>query len=274
MMLMKKIAFFLLLNGVLLGLMASSCSQQPVPESEPDPKEDQTQQEEEKKEEEKTDPTPTGPQPGTYHFVASPMKGSWSAGDQIYVHGNIGTQIQTITLTAADISSDGKTASAQLSMVTESPADPDGLYAAWPAEAVKQYKGVLKAKTTFEDCDRLLTISYLEGDTFNFVDVSSMLSFTVTGDYNQYALVANNFDGLTYTSLEVEYSSEKTKYTAKNNGDPYKFGKLESGKPVQLWMPGKVSIKGFTLYVGKDGQWPLAYSQSETLSLKAAEKKD
>ena len=132
----------------------------------------------------------------------------------------------------------------------------------------------MKTKTTFIDVDRLLTISYLEGDTFKFMDVSSMLSFTVKGDYDQYCLVPNNFDGITYTELAVEHSSERTRYTTKNNGDPYKYGKLESGKTVQIGMPGKVTIKGFTLYVGKDGEWPLAYSQNDNLTLKAGENTD
>lgn len=262
---MKRFTSFLVIAGLAVGFMAWSCGQDPV--TEPD---EQNQEENGNTEE------PTGPQPGAYKFVASPLKGTWQAGDQIYVHGNLGTEAKVYTLTSSDLSDGGKTATIQLDKeVTNSPYDPNGLYAAWPAEAVKLFKGILKTKTTFLDCDRLLTISYLEGDTFNFMDVSSMLNFTVSGDYDQYAISANNFDGLTFTSFEVEHSSDKTKYTTKNNGDPFKTGSMQSGKPVSIYMPGQYSFKtGLTIYVGKNGEWPLAYVLDQKLTLKPGETTD
>ena len=153
---------------------------------------------------------------GTYKFVASPMKGAWEAGDQIYVHGNIGTQTEVITLSASDISADGRTATATVGAeALTSPAEPDSFYAAWPAEAVYMFKGVLKIKTTFERCEDLLTISYLSGDTFNFIDVSSLLSFTVDGDYDSYAIASNDRNGICITRFEAEYSSETKKFNPK-----------------------------------------------------------
>lgn len=276
---MKKFAFYLLLNVLFFGLMASSCEQTPVPVEDPTEDEDKKPDDKEGEKEEGKDDgkteEPIGPQPGTYQLVASPLKGVWEVGDQVYVHGNIGTEAEVITLAADNILEGGKKAQVALSTATNSPSEPDALYAAWPAEAVYQYKGVLKNKTTFEDCDRLLTVAYLEGDTFNFTDVSSTLSFTVSGDYNQYALVANNFAGLNYTRLVVEQSTGQNKFSTKNNGEPFRKGALESGKTVHLWFPGKVSIKGgITLYVGKDGDYPLAYRLDEKLSLAAGEDKD
>ena len=46
------------------------------------------QEQEEKEDQKPVDPAPTGPQPGTYTFTASPLKGKWEAGDKIYVHGS------------------------------------------------------------------------------------------------------------------------------------------------------------------------------------------
>ena len=136
---MKRFTSFLVIAGIAVGFMAWSCGQDPVTEPEPD---EQNQEE------------------GVYKFVASPLKGTWQAGDQIYVHGNLGTEAKVYTLTSSDLSDGGKTATIQLDKeVTNSPYDPDGLYAAWPAEAVKPFKGILKTKTTFLECDRLLTIS-------------------------------------------------------------------------------------------------------------------
>lgn len=220
---------------------------------------------------------PTGPQPGVYKFVASPLQGVWKADDQVYVHGNVGSEAKIITFAASDISSDGKTATAELNEdVLRSPADPDGFYAAWPAQAVNPYKGITKSRTYFKDTDGLMTVAYLEGDTFKFVDVSSALSFSVSGDYDQYAICENSFDGLNFTNVTVEYSSEvPPKYTKKNSGEPFRKGTVEPGKPVKVWMPGDVSFKnGITIFLGKDGEWPLACTINDKISLVAGNTKD
>lgn len=262
---MKRIAGFLLLASLFLGFAAPSCTQAPTPEPEPDPGKVDPKPEPEPEPE----PEPVGPQPGTYHFVASPMQGTWKAGDQIYVHGYTGTQTEIVTLTASDISADGKTASAKLNEVTEFPADPDGLYAAWPAEAVYLFKGVLNVKTTYEHCDRLLTISYLEEDTFKFVDVSAQISFQVSGDFDNYAICANDRAGLNIIRFEAEYSSAKQSYNAKkNDGYPFLYGSVTPGSPVGIWFPGKFSFpKGFTIYLAKGDDWTASYKVSEAVIL-------
>ena len=101
----------------------------------------------------------------TYKFVASPLQGKWNEGDKIYVHGKLGSWAEVITLKAADISADGKTASSKLGEVKDNLADPDGLYAAWPDEAVKHVVTKIGAKTSFNGFDSMLTAAYLDGDT-------------------------------------------------------------------------------------------------------------
>ena len=269
-----KFRFSLLpLSLILMGAAVISCfSCTPVNNNQeelPPPSE----QEEEKPE---TPEEPQGPQPGSYKFVASPMQGSWKAGDKIYVHGNIGSQTQTVVLAAEDISSDGKTASAKLeSTVTESYYDPDGLYAAWPEEAVYQYKGVLKTKTTFQDCEVLLTQAYLKDDTFTFIDVSSQLSFSVSGDYDSWAICSTGRDPICITRFESEYSSENKKFNYKSNdGYPYRYGSLNSGK-AEIWFPGDFSIAGgFEIFFGKGDSWTGVYTSTASLSLTAGQKKD
>ena len=265
---MKKLAYIFLLNSVLLGLVAGSCTQTPAAEPVPEPdKEDPNPDPE---------PDPEPDQPETYYFVASPMQGSWKAGDQIYVHGNIGTETEIITLAAGDISADGKTASAKLSGVTASPAEPDGLYAAWPAEAVYLFKGVLKVKTTFEQCDRLLTISYLDKDTFNFIDVSAQLSFKVSGDYDNYAIAGNDRAGLNITKFDAEYSSQKKAFNPKkNDGYPFLYGSVTAGSPVQIWFPGDFSFaKGYTIYLAKGDKWTASYTVEEAVTLTSGQVTD
>ncbi|MBO7643997.1 MAG: SdiA-regulated domain-containing protein [Bacteroidales bacterium] len=207
--------------------------------------------------------------PGTFKFVASTLQERWNAGDQIFVHGNLGSWAQTVTLKASDISADGKTASAYLEGVIEKPAEPDGLYAAWPDAAVIHGNGKLGTLTNFSSCDGLLTAAYLDGDTFNFIDVSSSLTFSVNGDYDQYAICANDRNGIIVTNFVVNHTSAGTTLTQKQNtGYPFKYGTLESGRTVKLWLPGDMTLKGgVTIFLGKNGQWPAIYSSDTDIKL-------
>ncbi|MBQ9583588.1 MAG: hypothetical protein IJR25_04610 [Bacteroidales bacterium] len=254
--------FFLLF--VILSLAAISCEEKPVVDpDDPNENTDPSGKEDEK----------TGPQPGTYKFVASELKQRWNPSDQIYVHGALGTYAQTITLSASDISADGKTASVTLDEVTQLTVDPDGLYAAWPDAAVKHAYGVLGPKATFSKCDTLLMAAYLSGDTFNFIDVSSSLAFTVTADYNRFALAAGNRDGMNATKFEVEYTSANKEFGARqNDGYPFKYGEIVPGQKTNIWMPGEMTFtNGFSLFIGKDDNWTKVYTVSGDVTLAAGE---
>ena len=221
---------------------------------------------------EEQDPPVEQPAEGKYKFVASPLKGKWEEGDKIYVHGNIGSWSEVITLTKDNISADGKTANADLGEVTANTADPDGLYAAWPDGSVKHTLTRIGSKTTFESCEGLLTAAYLgSDDTFTFIDVASSLTFKVSGGYEDYAICANNRDGLIVTGFEVVHTSAQTTLTQKqNSGYPYKYGKVESGKPVSIWLPGGMLLKdGVTIFLGKGGKWTSSYTRNGDIRTEA-----
>ncbi len=269
---MKRFTSILLLAALAFSFTAWSCEQDPEPEQN---NEEQQKPEENNNGQNGNTETPTGPQPGTYKFVASPLKGTWKAGDQIYVHGNLGTSAEIVTLAAGDISADGKTATGNLSSVTEAPFDPDGLYAAWPAESVYLYKGVLKIKTTFEKCEDLLTQAYLKDDTFTFTDVSSMISFSVDGDYDNWAICSTDREGICITRFESEYSSQTTKFNYKqNDGYPFRYGSIVSGK-AQIYFPGDFPFaKGFTIYLAKGDSWTASFTSIYGRTLKVGENLD
>ena len=99
------------------------------------------------------------------------LKTAWEAGDQIVVHGEYARDQVTVTLAAGDISADGKTASVELSQdVTDYYADPDGLYAAWPAQAVKEEDALMSSATTFEEFLIPLAVAFQKDKRFEFVD--------------------------------------------------------------------------------------------------------
>lgn len=207
--------------------------------------------------------------PGTYKFTASSMKGTWKEGDKIYVRGGTGASSETVTLKASDISADGKTASAQLNGVTADVLEPDGLYAAWPDDALQHSYGVLSLRTTFIQCDGLLTVAYLKGDTFAFTDASSAIDFTVTGGYDSYAIAANSREGIIVTKLDVEYTSAKTKITPKQtDGYPFKYGNVVSGTKNRVVFPGEVTFNGgYTIYLRKNGAWSAIISTTKDVTL-------
>lgn len=214
-------------------------------------------------------PDPDKPQPGVYTFKASALKGKWEAGDQIYVHGNYGPASQLFVLSGDAISADGTTASIALDeSITKYLLPPDGLYAAWPGEAVRMGDDLLETTTDFSRTDILLTVAYLSGTEFNFVDASSAISFSVSG-YDQYVLCGNDRPGLRFTGYSADYSSE-SKYFSNRKTDGYPFLKGEIGdEAITIWIPGSITIKkGITIFVGDGENWPMVYQTQEDLSLK------
>lgn len=239
-----------------------SCTQQDVPE--------------EKEEEKVTPVVPEGnpkPEPGKYSFVASPLKGVWEPGDKIYVHGSYGPSAQIITLKASDISADGKTATAELSDVTKLVAYPDWLYAEWPADAVEDEDGLMESSTSFKELDSHICVSYLKDGKFTFADASACITFTVNGDFDKFAIAGGQRPGIRTISFSTDFNSRDEAITrAKVDGYPFRYGEVTPGTPVKLWFQGGfIFRKGFSIILGNGDQWPMVYTVSEDLKLKAGQ---
>ena len=251
-----------LISAILFPLWIVSCSEKDG---------DGTGQQEEDKSEESVTPKVVA---GTFTFTASPLKQKWEAGDKIYVHGAYGPAAQTITLTSADISEDGRTASAALDGVTEYPLDPDGLYAAWPAEAVVESDNLQEATLIFSGTGAMMAAAYLDGDNFTFADVSSGLRFKAAG-YTDFAIAGAMRPGLRVTDYEVEYISGYSDFSRrKSDGYPFLYGTLDNGTAM-LWYSGSITLKnGISIYLGNGNSWTGIYTISEDFKLKAGEIKD
>ena len=228
------------------------------------PAPDQGQEQEPEKPEEK--PADDGkPKAGDYTFTVSPLKGKWEAGDQIRVQGSYGPAAKTYTLKAADISSDGKTATLKLEGdLFEYLSAPDNLYAAWPASAVKPEDGLTDATFTFTKADIQLAQAYLQGTNFAFDDGSAAITFTVSGNYDRALIAGNQRPGLRFQEYSNAHSSSETSFS-KVVSDGYPFREVTlagDGQTTTVWFPGGVTLKdGFTLYFGKNGEWPAVYSR-------------
>lgn len=261
---MKKSSLFVL--AVTTAIFASCClSCEKKPESEPVepdvPETPDTLQD-------------NTPKPGTYTFIASPLKGSWEAGDQILVQGGWGPAAQVITIAADQLSDDGKTASVELTGdLFKYLIDPDPLYAVWPADAVQKEDGMTGQVITYAISDIMLTQAYLSEGTFKFIDVSSFISFSVSGGYDRFIIAGKMRPGLRYSGYKNEYSSVKvTPAKPKDDGYPFREEELTSGLNT-LWFPGGVTFKGgFTLYFASGDNWSAAYTYTEDATLKAGKK--
>lgn len=215
------------------------------------------------------------PKPGVYTFKVSSLKGAWQAGDKIYIQGGYGPAAQVITLGADQISADGTTASAELTGdLFKYLTTPDPLYAVWPAEAVQKEDGLTGQVINYAVTDCLLTQAYLVGNEFAFTDVSSFISFSVSGGYDRFIIVGEQRPGLRYTGVyKNEYSTAK-KQAAKPKDDGYPFREcaLESGENF-VWFPGGITFyEGFTLYFAKGDDWTAKYTYAEDLPLKNGQK--
>lgn len=214
------------------------------------------------------------PKPGLYTFTVSPMKGEWVAGDQILVQGSYGPAAQVITLTASQISADGKTASVELGgdlfkYLTE----PDPLYAVWPASAAKKQDGLTGQIIEYEVCDIMLAQAYLKEGNFAFKDITSFISFTVSGGYDRYIIAGKQRPGLRYTGeYKNEYSSAKiTPSKPKDDGYPFREEQLPAdGTLTNIYFPGGVTFNGgFTIYVATGDNWTASYTYDADATLKA-----
>lgn len=264
---MKKPFLFVLAVTTAIFVSCVSCERKPDP--------DPAGQEEPDNPDVPDNPQDDGlPKAGTYTFIASPLKGTWAEGDRILVQGGWGPAAQTVTLTAEQISEDGTTASVELGgdlfkYLTE----PDPLYAVWPASAAKQEDGMTGQVINYDVSDVMLTQAYLLDGNFKFIDVSSFISFSVSGDYDRFMIAGKQRPGLRYSSYKNEYSSVKiTPAKPKDDGYPFREEELESGVNT-LWFPGGITFKGgFTLFFAKGDNWTASYTYSEDATLKAGKK--
>lgn len=139
-------------------------------------------------------------------------KTTWEVGDQILVHGEYtgeGKSV-TVTLTADDISADGKTATISVEGVT--PYErldkfASTIYAGYPASLVKDNEHCYYY-TNFTGTNKPLMAAYNDGDVLVFYNLTGIITFKVTGDFDKFVLVGNNNE-------TVGYSYYRT-YLAKN----------------------------------------------------------
>ena len=216
----------------------------------------------------KTDPTPdpgtkpvVEPETHTLTFVLPDgEKAAWEAGDQIVVHGEYAKDQVTVTLAASDISADGKSATQTVSGLYPYKRDDctSTLYAAYPASAVDNLKHCF-FYSAFKPVNMPLMAACNTGETFNFVNLTSAVSFVVDGDFDSFSFTARKDINIGFSRYQVKITDKEVNLKQYLEGATSTILSTElvaDGETVNtLFVPGGLPLDaGFILTFSKDGK--------------------
>ena len=205
--------------------------------------------------------------PDTKVAVSDAGKATWEVGDEILVHGEGSSNRKVVTLSAGDISADGKTATITVEGIEPYDRSNKGytstLYACYPASA--SVSGNLYYYARFSETNHLLMAAYNVEDTFVFYNLCGVISFTVSGDFDSYVFSGNQEETVGYSHYQVQLAATDGDPDLRFNkdSDPGTSGPLTSlsgnvvadGKTVNyIGIPtGADFMKGFTFKFKKGG---------------------
>lgn len=215
--------------------------------------------------------TCTFAQPDTKVAIANDGKTQWEVGDQILIHaGTDGNDREVVTLTADDISADGKKATITTTLDpyihyvwgTTDRDDVSEYYAMYPADAAAP--GIMYYNAPFGKPNEVLMAACNLEDKFVFFNLSGVITFEVRGDFDNYVFVGNGKEDVSYEVYQARVRDEGSgpKVTHKKGADSYKpLVPLKEAKGTvvagvnRLGIPGGANFtSGFTFkfYKGEE----------------------
>lgn len=193
---------------------------------------------------------------GTKLGIDGNGKTTWEPDDDIFIHGKYyGTKDDklystVVTLTAGDISNEGRTAT--ISVPAELVPATDGItqyYAAYPASATDETIGngtKLNYWTVFKQTNKPLMVAYaLEDRVFRFQNVCGIIAFTIPSehDFDSYIFSGNTSETLGYSKYTVglyQLDKDTVSETFPRDHDSWTSGPLTQ-------LTGPVTCDGMTL---------------------------
>ena len=185
--------------------------------------------------------------PDTKLGIAEDGKTTWEVGDQILIHGEYtnAPYCETVTLAAGNISADKKTATFTLGDLTKYNRSgySSNLYVAYPASAVVMNDHCYW-NSRFSDTNQPLMVGYNKGNSFVLHNICGIITFKVSGSFDQYTLVGNNNEDVGYSALQsrIRYTTSDTENL---DGFPMRTGTNDSYTTV--------AVKSVTASVVADG---------------------
>lgn len=190
---------------------------------------------------------------GTKLGIDGNGKTTWEPDDDIFIHSKYyGTKDDklystVVTLTAGDISHEGRTAT--ISVPAELVSYTAGIskyYAAYPASAIDESVEKLYQWTVFKQTNKPLMVAYaLEDRVFRFQNVCGIIAFTIPSghDFDSYIFSGNTSETLGYSKYTVglyQLDEDTVSETFPRDHDSWTSGPLTQ-------LTGPVTCDGTTL---------------------------
>ena len=143
-------------------------------------------------------------------------KSSWVPGDKIAVHGEYVKDQKVFTLTAQDISANGKRCYLDLSDIPpyEQKKVQSKYVAAYPGDLINNVEHC-KDENTFTSTNALLMGGYDSGAEIIFESIVGGFAFIVSGDIDSYEFKGNNLESIAHSTI-VSRILEKSKLYVKS----------------------------------------------------------
>ena len=152
-------------------------------------------------------------EPDSKVSIANDGKTAWEVGDKILVHGKELSTSKVVTLTSSDITDAGKKAIITVDVSGMTAYAPDSYYAAYPAEAyIDSGSDRPYYYSRFNDTNLPLMTAYLDGDNFLFFNLCGVITFSVTGDFDDFIFSGNNDEEVGYDTYQVKVISTDKNY--------------------------------------------------------------
>ena len=214
------------------------------------------------------DPIPEEPQPEsrTLTFVLpdftvgegeeapAAVKTAWKAGDQIVVHGEYAKNQVTVTLSASDISGDGKKATVTVDGLYPYKREDcsSTLYASYPASVVDNLKHCF-FYSKFSTTNQQIMAACNNGDTFQFQNICGILAMTVDGDFGGYTISTPKKDALGYEFLQVKITDNEQLYKQYVGNPILQMDGTVNGNEILVFLPEGTSFPGGFVIKFKEG---------------------
>ena len=142
-------------------------------------------------------------QPDTKLAITNEGKTTWEVGDEIMIHGGTDGKLrQKVTLTADDISADGKKATITFEMDPYDRTDAgvvSKFYAQYPASLVPE--GAMYYECRFTGTNAPLMAACDVNDTFVFYNLCGIITFEADGEFDNFVFAGNGGETVGYSSV-------------------------------------------------------------------------
>ena len=196
----------------------------------------------------------------------------WAAGDQIVVHGEYAKEQVVVTLAASNIDASGKKASLTVDGLHpyKSSERECTLYASYPASAVSNPNHCF-CYSGFKDENTVMMAAYNEGTTFNFVNISSAIRFTVSGSFDSYSLTSRKGAtfGYEYYQVKLTDNDKNMKQYVQNPRTSFISSVVNADGTTEnyIFIAGEISLPdGFSFRFLKNGETAKTYATKNAAS--------